>query len=366
MVMPWLFAVLLVVALAAVVAAVVDGPWSGMWRRHRRRGTGRGRTARQRDVTGSRPVRRVANAAPLLASPAVRRRIALRRLLHATLGACVVVALFGASTVAGRPVETTVRNEALASRDIVLCLDVSTSMVTIDSKILETFSELLDTFDGERVALVAWNTTAQTIVPLMDDYEMLDAELNRISEVLDFDPYYGNPAVADYYNAFTGTLLESVDASSLIGDGLASCTLVFDHPTEDRSRSIILASDNMVMDPYDLQIYPLSEAADLAAEEDIRLFSLFGADPEFADSTVAEIDRARDELKQVTLEHDGLFYEVDDADTAGAIVEELESEQIDELEGNTQARRTDVPYRPAAVLGLAVLVLLSLSAWRRA
>lgn len=366
MVMPWLFAVLLVVALAAVAATIIDGPWSGMGPRHRRRGEGHGRRGRRRNATGPRPVRRVANAAPLLAGPAVRRRIALRRLLHATLGVCLVVALFGASTVAGRPVKTTVRNEALASRDIVLCLDVSTSMVTIDSKILKTFSELLDTFDGERVAIVAWNTTAQTIVPLTDDYEMLDAELKRISEVLDFDPYYGNPAVADYYEAFTGTLLDTVDASSLIGDGLASCTLAFDYPTQDRSRSIILASDNMVMDPYNLQIYPLPEAADLAAEEDIRLFSLFGADPEFADSTVAEIDQARDELKEVTLEHDGLFYEVDDADTAGAIVEELESEQIDELEGSTQVRRTDTPYRGVAVLSLAVLLVLALSAWRRA
>ena len=68
--------------------------------------------------------------------------------------------------IAGRPVDRSVRSNALASRDIVLCLDVSTSMLDTDVEILDTFTKMLDTFEGERVALVVWNTTAQTMVPL--------------------------------------------------------------------------------------------------------------------------------------------------------------------------------------------------------
>ncbi|MDO4243957.1 MAG: VWA domain-containing protein [Actinomyces sp.] len=354
MVMPWIFLLLLVLAFVAVVVTLLRPPSTG---------GGRGRHGR----ASSRP-RRVANSAPLLLSPVVRSRLHARRWLHALMAVLVITGLVAASFIAGRPVKETIRNEALASRDIVLCLDVSTSMVTTDAKILETFSEMLDTFDGERVALVAWNTTAQTIVPLTDDYVLLEDELNNIADVLDFNPYYGNPAIDRYAETFAGTVTPDVEASSLIGDGLASCAMAFGHNVADRSRSIVLASDNQVQDPDALQIYSLSEAADLAAQEDIRLFSLFGADPELIDPSVSgkDVEEARDELEQVTTEHNDRFYEVDDADAAGSIVEEMEAEQVDELGDDTQVRRSDVPHTAAWLLALVVLAFLALTAWRKA
>ena len=148
MVMAWLMWVLLGLGVLAIVLATTGAL-------PRFRGAGRGRAPR-----------RVANSAVLLSSPLVRNRVRRRRALHAALGALVVVGLVAASMMAGRPVNRTVRNNAMASRDIVLCLDVSTSMLTTDVEILDTFSKMLDTFEGERVALVAWNTTAQTMVPL--------------------------------------------------------------------------------------------------------------------------------------------------------------------------------------------------------
>ncbi|WP_337247891.1 VWA domain-containing protein [Actinomyces sp. 432] len=350
--MPWLVwvVILTAVAVAVAAAAATGGLGDGSRRRH-------GEAAR-----------RVANSASLLSSPMLRERLARRRMLHALLGAALVVALCAAAAMAGRPIERTVRNESLASRDIVLCLDVSTSMVTTDSKILDTFAKLLDTFEGERVALVAWNSTAQTIVPLTDDYELLQDQFNEIADVLDFLPYRGNPALERYYQTFSGTLAEEVTGSSLAGDGLASCTLAFDNPVADRSRSIILATDNQILDPFHEQIYSVSQAADLAQEESIRLFSLFGADPELADPDVSgkDVDAAREDLREITTAHDGLFYEVDDADTAGQIVRELEADQVDELDTNTQVRVTDVPEQAAAVLAVFVLGFLAVSAWRRA
>ncbi|MDO4900154.1 VWA domain-containing protein [Actinomyces sp.] len=349
MVMPWLVWLIVLVALV-VLALAASG---------RLRGTGRrGR--------GPAP-RRVANSSALLTSPVLLERITRRRVLYAGLGATLVVALAAAAALAGRPVERVVRNESLASRDIVLCLDISTSMVTTDSKILDTFAKLLETFEGERVALVAWNSTAQTIVPLTDDYALLQDQFKEIADVLDFRPYRGSPALDRYYQTFPGTLSEDILGSSLAGDGLASCTLAFDHQVADRSRSIILATDNQIIDPFDQQLYSVSEAADLAQEENIRLFSLFGADPELADPDVSgkDVDEAREDLRDITTAHDGRFYEVDDADTAGQIVQELEADQISELDTDTQVRITDVPERAAAVLGVVVLVFLAVTAWRR-
>ncbi|QPL05208.1 MULTISPECIES: vWA domain-containing protein [Actinomyces] len=360
MVMPWLTAALVLVAAVLVVLAAT-GLLTG------RSGRLSDALKRLRRTSPSDPApMRLGNAAALLASPHVRSSIAHRRVVLAGLALLAVGAFSASATLAGRPVAVTERSDTLSNRDIVLCLDTSTSMLTTDARILQTFSDLLDSFDGERVALVAWNSTAQTMVPLTDDYDLLRSEMHEIAEALDFVPSYGNPALYDYYDTFIGTFGD-VEASSLIGDGLASCALAFDREVEDRSRTVILASDNQVLDPYDLQIYNLAEAADLATERGVRLISVYGADPELLDPYLAadDITRARAELQTVTTEHGGLFYESDDADAAAGIVRELEADQIEEVQGDVVTVVSDEPVAPAARLMVCVVVLLGLAAWRR-
>ena len=322
-------------------------------------------------LAASQGLRRVANSAGLLTAPAVRRRIRLRRWTYAALGGVVAVALVAAAGIAGRPVHRTVRNDQLANRDIMLCLDVSLSMIGVDAKVLKTFSTLVDSFEGERVGLTAWNNTAQTIVPLTDDYDTLRNQLTEVANALDFDTStatYHDPAYQRYARTFAGTTNRDIKASSLDGDGLASCAAAMGNQSvKDRPRILILATDNQVYDDYGEQIYSLQEAADLAQQEGIRLFSLYGADPRMLDPNTSKADmaRARNELKQVTLDHGGLFYEVDDAEAASEMVKELEKDQVKEIGGNTEVRVTDVPQVAAVGLLAAVLVLLGLTAWRR-
>ena len=313
--------------------------------------------------------RRIANSALLLSSPLVRGRVRRRRYLHALLGVLLVIGLVSAALVAGRPVDRSVRSDGLASRDIVLCLDVSTSMLSVDVQILDTFTKLLDTFEGERVALVAWNTTAQTMVPLTDDYDLLRSQFREAGDALDFRPTLYNPMSDKYSQTFSGTMLTDVQASSLVGDGLASCSLAFDaNQVEDRSRSIVLASDNQVVDPDHQQVYSLNDAADLSARENIRLFSLFGSDPSTVDPSLTgmTLTQARENLKTVTEDHSGFFYEVDDPKAVERIVKELEADQATMLEGDSEVRVTDVPQGYAVWLVTAVVALLVVTAWRRA
>ena len=328
-----------------------------------------GRIARPRRGRSKEAPRRIANSAVLLSTPLVRARVRRRRFLHALLAVLVIVGLVAASMVAGRPVNRSVRSSALASRDIVLCLDVSTSMLSADVEILDTFSDLLDTFEGERVALVVWNTTAQTMVPLTDDYDLLRSQFREAGDALDFRPTLYNPMSDKYTTTFSGTMLRDVQASSLIGDGLASCSLAFDtNKVEDRSRSIVLASDNQVVDPDHQQVYSLNDAADLSARENIRLFSLFGSDPSTVDPSLTgmTLTQARENLKTVTEDHSGFFYEVDDPKAVERIVKELEADQATMLEGDSEVRVTDVPQGYAVWLVTAVVALLVVTAWRRA
>ena len=286
------------------------------------------------------------------------------------LAVLLVSGLVSAAAIAGRPVRVTERSDALANRDIVLCLDVSTSMVRIDSSVLTTFSEILEDFDGERVGIVAWNSAAQTIVPLTDDYELLRDQLSELGDVLDIDPenvtYKQQLA---YQEAFGGTVNSSINGSSLAGDGLASCAQAFDNQGLERSRSIILATDNQVIDPDNEQIYPLPDAAKLLAERKIRLFSIYGADEDqpYQDLLDKTPEESREELKTVTEEQGkGRFYDVEDSGTGGQIVKELEKTEVSALGGRKQTRRTDVPQRLVITLSLVLLGYLGLTTWRRA
>ena len=88
------------------------------------------------------------------------------------------------------------------------------------------------------------------MVPLTDDYDLLRSQFREAGDALDFRPTLYNPMSDKYSQTFSGTMLTDVQASSLVGDGLASCSLAFDaNQVEDRSRSIVLASDNQVVDP---------------------------------------------------------------------------------------------------------------------
>ncbi|MBF0697189.1 VWA domain-containing protein [Actinomyces bowdenii] len=354
MVMPWLLALLLLAAVGVVLLVLL------------RPGNGPQRPSRDAQDGGP---RRLANSVSLFDLPQVRSRITHRRWLHAAMAGLIVVALVAASAIAARPVREVERTDRLANRDIVLCLDVSTSMVGVDASVLKTFADLVESFDGERVALVAWNSSAQTIVPLTDDYELLQTEMEDLADVLDIDP--DNPTslqATRYALELGGTIDTSLDASSLAGDGLASCATAFDNQGLDRSRSIIFATDNQVIDPYHEQIYPLPDATELLAERQIRLFSIFGADERYSGDWEAEktLDEGREELKTLTEGLDGRFYEVEDSGAGGDIVEQLESTQVAELGGNTEVKRTDVPETLSILLSFTVLALLGLVAWRRA
>ena len=370
MVMPWLFWILVAIAVAAALAVLVTerrsiGRPTGTPRR-RLRLPWRRRTTPQ----GVEAPRRLANSASLFRLPAVRSRIRAQRWLHALLAVLLVVCLLSASGIAGRPVRVTERSDALANRDIVLCLDVSTSMVRIDASVLATFSDILEDFDGERVGLVAWNSAAQTIVPLTADYELLRRQMDKLSEVLDINPQNPTYKQALRYNeAFSGTQNRSINASSLAGDGLASCAQAFDNQGLERSRSIIFATDNQVIDPDKEQIYSLPDAVGLLSERKIRLFSVYGADDD--QSYQYQLDQSpeasREELRSVTEDQgEGRFYDVEDSGTGGHIVKELEKTEVSTLGGRKQTRRTDVPQSLIMTLSLVVLAYLGLTTWRRA
>lgn len=232
----------------------------------------------------------------------------------------LLCAAMATAVLASRPVERQEFSEELTSRDIVLCLDVSGSMIGYDEEIVERFMELLPSFHGERIALSIWNTTSRTVFPLTNDYDMIAEQLAEAQYVLSFDlDSYGWSMDYEQYDRLIdfiqGTILPDDDSASLIGDGLATCALMFDEADQERSRSIIFATDNDIQGE---PIYTLEEAADLVAERDISLFGIHAGE---------STEEQKEEYREIVTSHDGLFYEASNPELVDGVLDRINDSQ---------------------------------------
>lgn len=299
----------------------------------------------------------VANTRPGRLLPRYRRRISqLRFASAAALVVLTAVSIAGAVLVA-RPHSVEVRDENLASRDLVICLDVSGSVIAYDSEIMEELADMIPSFQGERIGLVIWNSDSQVVFPLTSDYGLAERRLLDGARALETDSWSDYPKNPDDFYSFTaGTYLESTGGASLVGDGLVNCAMQFDQPEDDRSRTIILATDNDVSIPS-AQVYSLSDAVEFASERGITIHGMYietfyGADNVEAREMRTEIEGAG-----------GSYSVAGDPDAAGRLVDDIEEQQASELSSDPVTIIVDSPgfWPLVAAAGISLLIVMG---WR--
>ena len=271
---------------------------------------------------------------------------ALSRMRALSIAAIVLVSLLGvtAAVLAARPVVTSTEKPATFTRDVVLCLDVSGSMTDVDIDVLARFTELSEGFEGERLALVIFNSSAAQVFPLTDDYDYIGEQLEAVRSSLD--------GTGTFSDAFGGTL--TGEGASLIGDGLASCVLTFDRTDEERSRSVVLATDN---DINGTPIMTLDEAGAFAKSRDVRVY---GIDPSVKNPGDSQ-DSA--EFQRVVGSTDGEYFVLESADTVPAIVDSIEATEAALVDDEPQLLVTDQPTL-FTILAIALLGALLIVVWR--
>lgn len=317
----------ILIAAGLVVAAVVIGLLIGIRR-----------SARHRAQAGA----PIARAERLRTLPSFRRAVNRRTAALAGILSLSVIAAIVAGVVAARPMSSQTIQPVNTSRDIMLCLDVSGSMSDVDVEVLSVFEELLDGFEGERIGLTIFNSSPVQVFPLTDDYEFIRTHLQSIRESFDF--------VEEIPEHWVGTL--NGPGASLIGDGLAACAMRFDHQDDERSRSIILATDNELAGA---SIVTLQEAADYAASTGIRVFALNpvqGVNTQLSDELVAAVQSTGGEA-----------YGLRDTTTVADIIDDVREQDATELRGQAQVVWTDTPNAWIAVLLVLALGFVVLM-WR--
>lgn len=296
------------------------------------------RSARHREQ----PSAQIARAERVRALPSFQHAVRRRTIALVGVLALGVIATVIGGVVAARPMSSETIQPTNTSRDIMLCLDVSGSMSDVDVEVLSVFEELLDGFEGERIGLTIFNSSPVQVFPLTDDYEFIRTHLTSIRESFDY--------LEEIPEHWVGTLNGA--GASLIGDGLAACTMRFDHVDDERSRSIILATDN---EENGASIVTLEEAADYAASAGVRVFALNPVQDVNADVS--------DTLVAAAQATGGEAYGLRDTTTVADIIADVQEQDATALRGQAQVVWTDTPNLWIAVLlvaGLGFLVLL----WR--
>ncbi|MFP7760759.1 vWA domain-containing protein [Marisediminicola sp. LYQ85] len=299
-----------------------------------------------RNRRSSRPAeaKPIAHVERLTALPEYRSAVRRYRAVLAAVVVAATVLVLSAGALAARPAAPTLVYPETGNRDIVLCLDVSGSMIDYDRQLVEVFGELAREFDGERISLVVFNASAVTYFPLTSDYDYIVSQFDRISEQFD----------ADEGEYFSGTFFG--DGSSLVGDGLASCAQRFDTPEVDRSRSVILATDNLVVGE---PVFTLADAGELATSRDIRVY---GINPGGGDDG-RYLEEFAIEFEEVVLATGGSYFAVDDPAAVPTIVDSISAEEAVASRGAPETLLLDRPEIPATIAFLALATLLAL-AWR--
>jgi Mg-chelatase subunit ChlD len=271
----------------------------------------------------------VSRAERLRALPSVRRAAGRRAAAAIAAAALLGAGALVAGVVAARPMAVQTIRPVDASRDIMLCLDVSGSMSEVDVEVLEVFEELLEGFRGERIGLTIFNSSPVQVFPLTDDYDFVREHLRSIRSAFD--------DTSEIPEHWIGTL--NGTGSSLIGDGLAACAMRFDHRDDERSRSVILATDN---EANGAGIVTVEQASAYARDAGVRVFALNPVEGKDEDIS-AQLTAAAEATG-------GRAYALRGGTTVADIVEEVREEDAAALQGEARVVRRDAPDAWIAVL----------------
>lgn len=257
---------------------------------------------------------------------------------------CLGVAALGAVLVVARPAWVNLDAREMRNRDVMLCLDVSRSMGETDAAVIASYRDLVMRLNGERIGFTVFDSASAMVFPLTDDYAFITGQLDHAAEALK-DPLK-DPVISSTSVGNRG--------ASLIGDGLASCLLAFDRPGEERSRTVVLATDNAL---YGRPLFPLTAAFDRAVDSAVLVYAV-------VPGWIEEPNRA--ELESEVRRTGGELLTLNPADsrvnlTISSAIERSQRRAIMTL---PSARSFDQPW-PGAVLILVGLAGMMLAGWRR-
>ncbi len=246
--------------------------------------------------------------------------------------------------------------------DIVICLDVSDSMLIEDMKptnrleaAKETIRQFIEKRTSDRIGLVVFAGESFTLVPLTLDYQLI---LERVKEI----------TTAANANIKDGTAIgvALANAAGRLKDSTAkSRIMIFMTDGENNSGTIDPETALEIAKGYDLKIYSIGIGKDGPTKIPIYQRDIFGNKVKTYqpfDSTVNE-----DLLSRMAKDTGGKYFRASKEDSLEGIFKEIDSLEKTKVDVNKYTRYTEKfpPYLQAALICYLIATLLVTTFLRR-
>ena len=288
-----------------------------------------------------------------------KSRLVWYNILKYVLIILIITSLLISGFLMARPYKTESKQLANYNRDIILCMDISTTCDELNAVLIDKLEDVVRELNGERFGIVIFNTSPVLLCPLTDDYEYILDVLEKVKEGLELRIDYSNGKIIfsdRLYEAeafiTNGTLVDNAErGSSIIGDGLAAACLDFydfeDNP--DRTRVIILSTDNEL---YGEEIITLPEAGQMCEDRDIIVFGV-------GTEVMATADRQM--MKDVVEGTGGTFYYGEDDGIVENIVADIRAQIATLDETRYEIIENELPETPFRWLLFSLSLMLLLA-----
>lgn len=277
-------------------------------------------------------------------------------LLKKIITICSLISIFVSIVMIARPSKIETKNSNEYNRDIVLCMDVSGSVDSLNRELVNNLKDTVNSLKGERFGISIFDSSYVTVAPLTDDYEFINKELDNISRAFGYrdisvEHNYEQEKLEEDYYLLRGYITSGTTegrGSSLIGDGLASCIYNFPNIDEERTRIIIFSTDNSLAGT---PLVDLTTAANISKSKNIKVFG------------IATSDIMTKEAKEYknAVEITGGKYYVHGENTMNNIISDIEKTSKTLLKDQIDTVKTDVPLIPFLFLLISFSVLLVLN-----
>ncbi len=283
-----------------------------------------------------------------------------RLVWHTILKYVLIVLIIASILISGflmaRPYKTESKQLANYNRDIILCMDISTTCDHLNAELIDKLEDIVRELNGERFGIVIFNSSPVLLCPLTNDYNYILQVLDKVKEGLKMRLDYTNGKILfsdklyemDAYIT-NGTLVDNeTRGSSIIGDGLAAACLDFYDYEEkpDRTRVIILSTDNDLLGE---EIVTLPEAGEMCQQRDI---TVFGVGTEIMDP------EQRQMMKDTVEGTGGKFYYGEDRDMVENIVDDIRAQIATLDDTQYEIVENELPEKSFRLLVLTLSLML--------
>lgn len=282
--------------------------------------------------------------------PYFKKKVRQYKALTCILTGTFIMAILTSFWLLARPCKMVTTEKENYNRDIILCIDVSTSVDMLNMQLVEELKDTVKKLKGERFGIVIFNASAVLLSPLTDDYAYTIDLLDQIGKSLEANNSGDTSLEKYYYNTnylLEGTLVGAEErGSSLIGDGLATSVYDFPDLKEKRTRIVILSTDNEL---EGTPIVTLDEAASICRENNVVVYGV---------GTKEMGDDEKSGMKDAMEKTGGKFFMEEESGTVHEIVKRIEKSGKNLIKGKKQIQKVEIIGVPVIILTISVFLMI--------